>query len=980
MDYRPPSSSSSGAPRTLRREVNFGDAPRNYVAGRGRGAHGFMTRTDIGPAASAPTVGVARSSHPAPASNMGARGREVASGIGPAAPPRLSSTRTPGKVMSFGVAPVNYVAGAGRGSGGFGETKPKPVNVSDLGDMKDYSDTQFDPNFGYRNAKPPSTAGYDDDDKEADAIYSAVDEHMDGRRKRRREEKLKKSMEELRKTKPRIADQFADLKKELAVVTAAEWDAVPEIGDTSVKHRKKERFTPITDSIIDAARSSSKIVNSVSSGDGTMTDMRGMSAAKDRMLQVKLNAMSDSVSGQTVVDPKGYLTSLSSVKVTSASEIGDIKKARLLLKSVTSTNPKHGPGWIAAARLEEVAGKLIKARTIMARACKQCPKNEDVWLEAARLNTPANAKVILAEAVRRIPGSVNVWIRAAELEGGSGGDAHEMRLRKRRVLRKALERIPNSVKIWMAAIELEDPSDAVVMLSRAVECVPQSVEMWLALARLETYKNAQKVLNKARATIPGSPKIWIAACQLEESQGNSAVADKIMRKAVKALSNAKVVVDRNAWMKEADIAEEAGSPVTCAAIVRATVGMGVAEADLKRTWMDDAAAAEERSCFAVARAIYSHAISNGLGEKKGVWLRWCAFERRRGDANKVRGLLVRAIEACPHSEILWLMAAKETWVAGDVPGARSILKQAFEAGHDSEAVWLAAAKLEWESDEIKRARALLNKARARAETPRVWMKSCLLEREAGNHKEEERLLKLAQTKFPSFDKLWMMMGQAAARRDAVGEAREAYRDGLRHCPESVTLWILASRLEESNVGPVKARTILNKARVQNPASDNVWLESIKVEERAGEASHAKSLLSMAMKACPNSGLLWAHQVSSATRAQKKSVSIAALKKCDRDARVILAVAVVFLKERKISKARKWLNRAVALDDDFGDAWAALYRLELDHGTAENVTSVIERCVAADPKHGELWCTANKSNTHRGKGVAEVLEAVVEHFA
>ena len=91
--------------------------------------------------------------------------------------------------------------------------------------------------------------------------------------------------------------------------------------------------------------------------------------------------MSDSVSGQTVVDPKGYLTSLSSQTTVSSggqpwgsarplwgpifstpclcteSDIADIKKARLLLKSVITTNPKHGPGWIAAARLEEQVGK-----------------------------------------------------------------------------------------------------------------------------------------------------------------------------------------------------------------------------------------------------------------------------------------------------------------------------------------------------------------------------------------------------------------------------------------------------------------------------------------------------------------------------------------------------------------------------------------------------------------------------------------------
>jgi len=38
-------------------------------------------------------------------------------------------------------------------------------------------------------------------------------------------------------------------------------------------------------------------------------------------------------------------------------------------------------------------------------------------------------------------------------------------------------------------------------------------------------------------------------------------------------------------------------------------------------------------------------------------------------------------------------------------------------------------KLEWENNEIQRARVLLTKARERAPSPRVWMKSALLERE-----------------------------------------------------------------------------------------------------------------------------------------------------------------------------------------------------------------------------------------------------------
>ena len=62
-----------------------------------------------------------------------------------------------------------------------------------------------------------------------------------------------------------------------------------------------------------------------------------------------------------------------------------MKKARLLLKSVINTNPKHAPGWIAAARLEEVTGRMQAARNIVMRGCEVCSKNEDVWIEAVRL-------------------------------------------------------------------------------------------------------------------------------------------------------------------------------------------------------------------------------------------------------------------------------------------------------------------------------------------------------------------------------------------------------------------------------------------------------------------------------------------------------------------------------------------------------------------------------------------------------------------
>jgi len=84
--------------------------------------------------------------------------------------------------------------------------------------------------------------------------------------------------------------------------------------------------------------------------------------------------VSDSVSGQTVVDPKGYLTDLHSMLPQYGGDIADIKKARLLLKSVRETNPKHPPAWIASARLEEVTGKVQVARNIIMKGTEMCPK------------------------------------------------------------------------------------------------------------------------------------------------------------------------------------------------------------------------------------------------------------------------------------------------------------------------------------------------------------------------------------------------------------------------------------------------------------------------------------------------------------------------------------------------------------------------------------------------------------------------------
>jgi pre-mRNA-processing factor 6 len=179
----------------------------------------------------------------------------------------------------------------------------------------------------------------------------------------------------------------------------------------------------------------------------------------------------------------------------------------------------------------------------------------------------------------------------------------------------------------------------------------------------------------------------------------------------------------------------------------------------------------------------------------------------------------------------------------------------------------------------------------------------------------------------------------------------------------------------ANAGLTKARSILELARLKNPKNDQLWVEAIRLERRAGNDKLAVSLMAKALKECPTSGLLLSENIITAPRVEQKSKSADAIKKCPDDARVIAAVAALFAGERKNDKARKWFERATAVDHDNGDCWAKLYAFELDAGTKETQDSVKQRCIAAEPKHGETWCQVAKATSNRGKSTAEVLELV-----
>jgi len=894
-------------------------APENYVAGIGRGATGFTTRSDIGPAREGPSE----------AALVAAIGRQARATAG-------VSTDEDDDALAELQDEVGLLARA---------------------------------------------QWQDQEDDEADRIFDAVEARLDRRRQTAKLERQRKEQEEYARKNPTIQEQFADVKRGLATVTDDEWASIPEAGDITGKNKRRqdlrERTYAVGDSVLLGMINSSQYDSSVDTGNGTETTVGGtqtdfveMGAARDRLLASSLESArsgTDSVLGSTNVDPRGYMTSLSTQTSNQIASVADIKRARLLLEGVVQANPQQADGWIALARLEEVAGRPVKARQVIEQGCTNCPKNEDVWLEAVRLNSHENGKRICAKAIVYVPKSVRIWLKAMELESDDV-DA------KKRVLRKALEQVPQSVQLWKEAVNLEeDPENARVLLARATELIPLSVELWLALARLETYQNARKVLNNARKAVRTSYEIWIAAMRLEEQQGNDSRIDGLMTRALSELEESGGMLSRERWIEEAEKCEKDGGGVlTCQAIIKATIGMGIDDEDRKRIWLDDAESAIAKGCYDTARAIYAHAL-RVFPQKKGIWRRAADLEKAHGNQETLFDILEKAVETCPHAEILWLMFAKEKWLAGDVPGARKVLERAFAQNPNNEDIWLAAAKLEAENNESNEAaRMLLERAREEAGTERVWKKSVVLERELGDNAKALELVNQGLLKYPTMDKLWMMKGQIFEDLGKLVGARDAYGQGIKKCPKSIPLWILAARLEVKAGVVGKARAILDQARLKNPKNAQLWSESIRTEINAGNLAQAKNMVAKALQECPKSGLIQAEAVFMEPRQKRMARAVEALRRVPQDPILITAVARFFWTEQREDKGRTWIEKALKLDPDYGDAWAWYYRLESDEAKKDDIVS---RCIAADPHHGEKWQEIAKLPINARRKTDEILKIV-----
>lgn len=131
--------------------------------------------------------------------------------------------------------PPGYVAGVGRGAIGF-------TTSADTGPVR------FESHFGTEDDRLIDSSehgvlllrGNTDEDDEADKIYEAIEKRLEGRRKRKEPEDTKENgVVTIETGTGIITSEFQLLKSQLALVTAQEWENLPEVGDLTRKNKRQ---------------------------------------------------------------------------------------------------------------------------------------------------------------------------------------------------------------------------------------------------------------------------------------------------------------------------------------------------------------------------------------------------------------------------------------------------------------------------------------------------------------------------------------------------------------------------------------------------------------------------------------------------------------------------------------------------------------------------------------------------------------------
>jgi tetratricopeptide (TPR) repeat protein len=509
---------------------------------------------------------------------------------------------------------------------------------------------------------------------------------------------------------------------------------------------------------------------------------------------------------------------------------------------------------------------------LLGRAVECCQHSTDLWLALAHLETYENARKVLNRARKAIPTERQVWIAAARLEETAGNAVNV-----KRIIQTGVESLrANMVEInrdhWLEDAEKCDQSGSVETCQAIVETVldvgvdeEDRMDTWMEDAD-RCIKNG--AYNCARAIFAhtlqsGNHKmdadLWLKVAFFEREHGTRESLEAHLQQAVQYCPKSETL-----WLMGAKSAWMGGDLDKAREILERAFA---ANKDSEEMWLAAVKLESENNEHELARNVLIRARE--MANTPRVWVKSVRLEWVLGNLEAALSLVTEGIRLHATEAKLWMMHGQILDQQGHTDQAREIYGEGVKKLPQSVPLWLLAARLETRSGKLTRARAIL--ARARTKNPKndvLWMESVRVEQQAGSPQVADSLMAQAMQVGGNVDGVGGWWGNG-------GEKRRLQKGGA-HVSSLVCrrLSHLCVRFNRMCPGPVCCG-----------ANTFSWFPSRKGEQKGARCSGALSGTFCVTHAhnqhpCP-------------------LISIDALKQCENSPLVLLAVAKLFLSERKV---------------------------------------------------------------------------------
>ena len=702
---------------------------------------------------------------------------------------------------------------------------------------------------------------------------------MEERRKNIKEKNELLNLKRNRYEQPTIRQAFSALKNELKTLSQSDWESIPEIKDYTLKKRKIERYIPITDSEIIAALNDTIIPLK----EEKETTLENVGKAKNSILKMLIDKIGEEKEDKKSVDRLSYLTELNTLNkdnvvnpLNSLEGVQDMKKAKLLLNNLISSNPDNPLSWISAARLEVMDNEQIKAREILAKAIEKIKNSEDLWIEYSRLydNDPEKAKDILKQGIIYLPKSEKIYIEFVKIEKNNN--------EKKKILKKCLfEELPNSEILWKILIELEKNNLEIYkrLLLKCTEIFPKSINNWILLSKQCDYEEGKDNLLKAIKLNEDSLLIRMFYMFFEEKENKNSdnkenILKEIFNKIIEEMKNKNLTNEE--LISYACESEKNNCLISNKIIINYTLTNFKKNTTYKETKnvfkkiIEDIKTQEYKYIYTV-KQIYITLLQLNDNKDIELWVQYIDYIKTNISVEEIENIFKEAINKATkdvYKETFYLLYAKILKENNDIDKAIALLKEGYKKIY-RENILFAIVKLFDMKNLYKESISLLEEGKKNKKFKNNYEIIINLIKEYMNIDDIEKALLECNEgikKFPNVDEFYLLNTDLLSLKDKkenekegekenkyLFEASNILRNGIKLIPQSYKLYIKLSNVLFQIGQYNQARAIIDKG-LGNKNNNNcaiLYREQILLEIKIGNKNLAKNLLSKALKKFEN---------------------------------------------------------------------------------------------------------------------------------